>query len=175
MWVFRYALNYLAELGLVLCHMYSQGQACRLIIFPFFLGRPQISAVTLYIWKHLQFIYQMMLPKAMENTQGHRKCSAGETYYFAPQYRSCRLLRGFAWAKLQMYRITKYHFIEICCLSMQQLQPVSCRTVLDTIEKWEFPAPSDSHSYEVLHARVKELESIHLPQWNAYQDKSKSR
>lgn len=67
MWVFRYVLKYLAELRLMLGRKYLLGQASRLKISLFFLVMLQISPVTQYIWKHLQWIYQAMLPKAMEN------------------------------------------------------------------------------------------------------------
>lgn len=68
MWVFRYVLKYLAELGLMLGHKYLLGQASRLKISLFFLVALKISPVTWYIWRCLQWIYQVMLPKAVENT-----------------------------------------------------------------------------------------------------------
>lgn len=68
MWVFRYVLKYLVELGLMLGRKYLLGQASRLKVSLFFLVTLQVTPVTQYIWKHFQWIYQVMLPKAMENT-----------------------------------------------------------------------------------------------------------
>lgn len=68
MWVFRYVLKYLAELGLMLGHKYLLGQASRLKTSLFFLVTLKISPVPQYIWKLLQWIYQVILPNAMEKT-----------------------------------------------------------------------------------------------------------
>lgn len=54
MWVFRYVLKYLAELGLMLGHKYLLGQASRLKTSLFFLVTLKISPVPQYIWKLLQ-------------------------------------------------------------------------------------------------------------------------
>lgn len=54
MWVFRYVLKYLVELGLMLGRKYLLGQASRLNISVFFLVALQVTPVTQYIWKRLQ-------------------------------------------------------------------------------------------------------------------------
>lgn len=68
LWVFRYVLNYLAELGFMLGHKYLLGQTSRLKLYLFFLVTPEVSPVTQCIWKRLQWIFLVMLPKTMENT-----------------------------------------------------------------------------------------------------------
>ena len=100
MWVFRYVLKYLAELGLMLGRKYLLGQASRLKIS----GFPSYTAEKCSHTIHLE-APAMNLSGDVTQGNGEYILLLEKHIHLPPQYRRCRLLRGSTWAKLQTYRI----------------------------------------------------------------------
>lgn len=101
MWVFRYVLKYLVELGLMLGRKYLLGQASRLKISLFFPSNTTGNS------SHTIHLEVLAVNLSGDVTQGREYILflLEKHINLSPQHKLCRLLRGCTWAKLQTYSI----------------------------------------------------------------------